>query len=154
MKNLITGLAFLTMLSLCSCTKVLYTHEQVVDRYKTKQDVSKTFGIPTEKKMSDNTEQWLYKYEKDESSRERAAVKEYHNTQTATVTDFNRYDKYLIFTFDFQGNVTRCDYTGVDLAVKGKDKEATIVLIALGAVLLTGLVVIATNTPSSIGYGL
>lgn|ERR1700743_1900068 len=152
MKNLITGLAFLTMLSLCSCTKVLYTHEQVVDRYKTKQDVSKTFGVPTEKKMSGNTEQWLYKFEKDDSSREHVA-KEYHNTQTVTVTDFNKYDKYLVFTFDLQGNVTRCDYSGVDLTVKTKDKEATIVLIALGAVLLTGLVVIATSMPSDIGYG-
>jgi hypothetical protein len=152
MKNLITGLAVLTMLSLFSCTKVLYTHEQVVDRYKTKQDVSKTFGIPTEKKTGDNVEQWLYKFEKDDSFKEHA-VKEYHNTQTATVTDFNKFNKYLIFTFDLQGNVTRCDYSGVDLTVKTKDKEATIVIIALGAVVLAGLIVIASNVPSDIGYG-
>jgi hypothetical protein len=75
------------------------------------------------------------------------------NTQTATVTDFNKYNRYLIFTFDLQGNVTRCDYSGVDLTVKGKDKEATIVIIALGAVLLVGLIVIASSVPSDIGYG-
>ncbi|MDB5145670.1 MAG: hypothetical protein JWQ66_4383 [Mucilaginibacter sp.] len=152
MKNLITGMVLLSILSLFSCTKTIYTHQQVLDRYKTKQDVSKTFGIPTEKKTSDNAEQWLYKFEKDDSFREHT-VKEYHNTQTATVTDFNKYNRYLIFTFDLQGNVTRCDYSGVDLTVKAKDKEATIVIIALGAVVLVGLIVIAASVPSDIGYG-
>jgi hypothetical protein len=70
MKNLITGMVLLSILSLFSCTKTIYTHQQVLDRYKTKQDVSKTFGIPTEKKTSDNAEQWLYKFEKDDSFRE------------------------------------------------------------------------------------
>ncbi|HWD89822.1 MAG TPA: hypothetical protein VG367_16940 [Mucilaginibacter sp.] len=57
MKNLIKGLAFLSMLSLFSCTKVLYTHEQVMNRYQSKQDVIGKFGMPAEKKTNgDGTE--------------------------------------------------------------------------------------------------
>jgi len=151
MKNLITGLALLSMLSLLSCTKTIYTHEQVIDRYKTKQDVTKTFGIPTEKRMEDNYEEWLYRYDKYDSFTEHS-VKEYHNTQTTIVTDFNKYNRYLKFTFDLQGNVTRCDYTGVDFTVKGKDKGATIALVISGTALVVGIVLLATRSTVSNWY--
>jgi hypothetical protein len=133
MKNLIKGLAFLSMLSLFSCTKVLYTHEQVISLYKTKQDVIKNFGVATEKKMNDSTEQWLYRYEKAGPH----SVKEFPNTITTNVTEFNRYNRYIIFTMDKQGNIIRCDYEGVDLAVRGKNPAGTIALIAGGLALIT-----------------
>jgi hypothetical protein len=99
MKNFIKGLVLLSMLSVFSCTSVLYTHEQVVGRCKTKQDVMKTFGIPTEKKTADTTEEWLYRYDR-QISLTPHAVKEFHNTQTVSVADFNRYKRYLVFIFD------------------------------------------------------
>jgi hypothetical protein len=144
MKNLTKGLALLSILSLFSCTKVLYTHEQVVGLYKTKQDVMKTFGVPTEKKTADSTEEWLYRYDRHDSFRKHA-VEEFHNAQAANVKDFNKYKRYLVFAFDRQGTVIRCDYEGVDLAVKKKDTAGTVVLIVAGVGVIAGITAYTMN---------
>jgi len=119
MKNLIKGVAILSLLSLFGCSKTLYTHDEVLGRYKTKQDVQKTFGIPTEKSVSDTSERWLYSYDK------RHNVELHQNTQTATVNEFGKYERFLIFSFDKKDNVVRYDYTGIDLAVRKKKTGAT-----------------------------
>ncbi|MDB4919536.1 hypothetical protein [Mucilaginibacter sp.] len=105
MKNLIKGLTFLSMLSLCSCTKVLHTQKQVMSRYKTKQEVLSKFGIPTEKRISeDSTEEWLYKYNKKRAFTDHS-VNELTNTKTANVPNFTMYKRYVIFSLDKLGNV-------------------------------------------------
>lgn len=139
MKNLITGLALLSMLSLYSCTKVVYTHEQVLSHYTNKQEVTRKFGIPTEKKVSDTTEAWLYRYDKNDSFSHHS-FDEFPNTQTVTVTDFNRYKRYLVFMFDQKGNVVRYDFQGVDLTVKGKNPGGTIILASAGVLLVAGVI--------------
>ena len=137
MKNLITGLALLGMLSVLSCTKIIYTHEQVLARYKTKSDVANALGTPTEKNVSDSTEAWLYKYEGHK------ITSEFKNANTVTVASFNQYKKYVIFSFDKQGNVTRCDYHGVDLTERKFSTGKTIALVSAGVVVLA-LIVLAT----------
>ena len=144
MKNLINGIAVLSMLSLFSCTKVIYTHEQVLDQYMSKTEVMKRFGIPTEKMTKDSTEEWLYRYDSYNTITQHS-VEEYHNTQTATVTEFNRYKRYLIFTFDLKGNVIRNDFQGVDLTVKKKDPVATVALITAGVVVVLGSTLYVSN---------
>src|SRR6202000_3084639 len=144
MKNLITGMAILSMLSLFSCTKVIYTHEQVLDQYMSKTEVMKRFGIPTEKMTKDSTEEWLYRYDSYNTITQHS-VEEYHNTQTATVTEFNRYKRYLIFTFDLKGSVIRNDFQGVDLTVKKKDPVATVALITAGGVVILGSTLYVSN---------
>jgi hypothetical protein len=144
MKNLIKGIAVLSMLSLFGCTKVVYTHDQVLDNYTTKKDVMKRFGMPTEKRMIDSAEAWLYRFDRKDSFTKHS-VDEYQNVQTATVTDFNRYKRYLIFVFDQKGNVIRNDYQGVDLAVKKKNTGGTIVLIAAGVGVILGATAIVMN---------
>jgi len=138
MKNLIKGVAILSLLSLFGCSKTLYTHDEVLGRYKTKQDVQKTFGIPTEKSVSDTSERWLYSYDK------RHNVELHQNTQTATVNEFSKYERFLIFSFDKKDNVVRYDYTGIDLAVRKKKTGATIALIG-GAVAVTAIAIIAAT---------
>lgn len=138
MKNLIKGVAILSLLSLFGCSKTLYTHDEVLGRYKTKQDVQKTFGIPTEKSVSDTSERWLYSYDK------RHNVELHQNTQTATVNEFGKYERFLIFSFDKKDNVVRYDYTGIDLAVRKKKTGATIALIG-GAVAVTAIAIIAAT---------
>jgi hypothetical protein len=133
MKNLITGLILLCILS--GCTKVVYTHEQVVSLYKTKQDVMKAFKIPTEKRTGDSTEEWLYRFDRNSSFNDHSIV-EFPNTQTVDVTDFNPYKRFIIFIMDKQGNVIRCDYEGVNLAVRKKNPAGTIALIAGGLVIV------------------
>jgi hypothetical protein len=137
MKNLITGLALLSMLSLCSCTKVLYTHDQVLSHYTNKEEVTKKFGTPTEKKVSDTTEAWLYRYEKNDAFSNHS-VDEFPNTQTVTVTDFSHYKRYLVFMFDQKGNIIRCDFQGVDFTVKEKNTGGTIILITAGVLIIAG----------------
>ena len=144
MKNLITGIAILSMLSLFSCSKVILTHEQVMDQYMTKPDVMKRFGIPTEKMTKDSTEEWLYRYDSYNTVTQHS-VEEYHNTQTVSVTEFNRYNRYLIFTFDLKGNVIRKDFKGVDLTVKKKDPVATVALITAGVVVILGSTLYVSN---------
>jgi len=142
MKNLITSLVLLSTLSLLSCTKIIYTTDQVIDRYKTKQDVLNAFGIPTEKKISDTSERWLYRYDKNFGEHD---YKQYHNTQTLTVNDFGKYGRYLIFSFDTKGSVIRADYTGVDLTVKKQDTGATIVLVAVGLAVVAVSIIAITH---------
>ncbi|MBS1523415.1 MAG: hypothetical protein JST50_20610 [Bacteroidetes bacterium] len=128
MEKLIKGIMILCMVSLFGCTRVLYTQDEVLGRYKTRNDVQKTFGIPTEKQVSDTSERWLYRYDRHNSFSDHS-VELHHNIQTVTVNDFSKYDRYLLFSFDRNCNVVRCDYTGVDLTVKKQDTGATIGLV-------------------------
>ncbi|HTD41442.1 MAG TPA: hypothetical protein VK671_12525 [Mucilaginibacter sp.] len=144
MKNFIKGMAMLSMLSLFSCTKTIYTQEQVLSNYQAKKDVMKRFGMPTEKKVTDSTEAWLYRFDRKDSFT-RHSVDEYQNAQTIAVADLSRPKRYLIFVFDQKGNVIRYDYKGVDLAVKKKDTAATIALIAAGVGVVLGATAIVAH---------
>jgi len=139
MKNLIKGIMIFSMASLFGCTKVVYTHDEVLGRYKTRDDVQKTFGIPTEKKVDETSELWLYQF--DSYSLGKHPGELYHTIPTVTVNNFGKYDKYLLFSFDKAGNVVRCDYTGVDMTVRKKNTGGTIALIG-GAVAVTAIVAI------------
>ncbi|HTK22044.1 MAG TPA: hypothetical protein VL442_21145 [Mucilaginibacter sp.] len=130
MKKLIRSILILSIISLCGCTKIIYTHDEVLGRYKTRSDVEKTFGLPTEKKLSDTAEMWLYQYDRDDSFN-RHSVTLHHNLQTITVDHFGTFNRYLIFSFDKKGNIARCDYTGVNLTVWKKDPWATAGLVAI-----------------------
>ena len=148
MKIMINGIVLVSTLVLFSCTKVIYTHEQVLDMYQTKAAVSKKFGLPTERKVSGSTEEWLYQYKRNDSFTKHA-IEETPNTKTVDVTDFNRYDRYLIFTFDKSGNVIRNDFKGVDLAVKKGNTVGTIVLVTGIVGLVVGATAIAYNSTSN-----
>ncbi len=126
MKNFITALLPLAMFLHLSCTQVIYNNEQVLNRYKTKQDVAKRFGVSSEIKVNDTTEQWLYKFDG------RHPVNEHHNTQAENVTEFSKYKEYLIFDFDKQGNVTKWQYHDVNFEERGKYTLGT-VLTVVGA---------------------
>jgi hypothetical protein len=147
MKNLVRGLALLSMLLLCCCSKTIYTHEQVLDMYQTKADVTKKFGIPTERKVNDSTEEWLYQYQRNSH-----VVEETSNAKTVDVTNFNRYDRYLIFTFDKNGNVIRNDFKGVNLTVKKKDTGRTILLIVGIVGATAGLIAIGSSTVNNMNF--
>jgi hypothetical protein len=124
MKNLSKALALLIAFSLFSCTKVIYTQKQVLDRYKTKQDVVKAFGEPTEKKTGEGNEEWLYEYK----SGGHHPV-EYPNAKAAEVTQFTGYKKYVIFTFDPQGNVLTSKCEGIDLTQRKNAPVKTAALV-------------------------
>lgn len=135
MGKITKGVMIVCMLLLFSCSKVIYTQNDVLSRYKTKNDVQITFGMPTEKQVGETSETWLYQFGN-------GKVELYHNQQTATVTRFSRSDRYLLFSFDKNGNVVRHDATGIDLAERKPKTGATIALI--------GGIVVAAATVAAI----
>ncbi|MDB5135192.1 MAG: hypothetical protein JWP37_1795 [Mucilaginibacter sp.] len=144
MKNFIMGLAMISMLSL-SCTKVIYTNEQVIDRYKTKQDLMKKFGAPTEKQKDSTAERWLYKYE--------SSTIESRNTNSLDVKGLGAYKRCLIFTMDLQGNIVRWDNKGVDMTERVKNKHGTVALIIVGSSLVVLVVLGSILAANSLNFG-
>ena len=120
MKSTFTRLALAVTLMLFSCTTVRYTQKQVMDRYKTSQDVKKQFGLPNEKKVSDTTEEWLYSYR---------GSKIEHPFETVTVPQFGEYNSYLVFCFDKHANVVRWQAQRVDLTERKVSAGKTVALV-------------------------
>src|SRR5258707_4291582 len=108
MKNLVTAIALLSMLSLFSCSKLVYSNEQVMNNYKTKGDIIKKFGSPTEKRSGDATEEWLYSYDRPGSN----II--HPDTTPKKVTNFSIYKRLVVFNMDMQGNVLNWQCKGVD----------------------------------------
>lgn len=59
----------LGVVALFSCTKVVYTHKQVMDDIKTKDQVINKFGLPNSKMTEGEYEQWYYDYGMESRSR-------------------------------------------------------------------------------------
>ncbi|HTD99201.1 MAG TPA: hypothetical protein VK668_07920 [Mucilaginibacter sp.] len=135
MKNLIIGSLIIFMLSMFGCTKTIYTQAQVLGKFQTKEDVTKVFGIPTERKTNETLEAWIYKY--DRSGRN--GIQEVANTATTDVKELSTFKRYVLFVFDKNGSLIKWDSRGVDLAVKKVSAGKTIGLVvgvAGGAVIL------------------
>ncbi|WP_295670338.1 hypothetical protein [uncultured Mucilaginibacter sp.] len=135
MKNPFAAIALLSMLSLFSCSKVIYTNEQVLNDYKTKESIVKKFGMPREKKTADDSEEWLYSFDRHNS------ITDHPNTQSPTVdvVNFTIYKRYIIFRMDGHGNVLSRECVGVDLAQRKPQPMLTIAAIAGGI----GIIVVA-----------
>jgi len=136
MKNFITALLPLAMLLQLSCTQVIYNNEQVLNRYKTKQDVARRFGISSEIKKSDTTESWLYKFDGHHP------VNEHPNIQAENVTEFSKCKQYLVFDFDRQGKVTKWQYHDVNFEEKDAYTAGTVLTVA-GITFVTAIAVLA-----------
>ena len=144
MKNSIVLITLVAALCLAGCSNRI-THIQVMQQYKTQQDVLKAFGAPNQKKEGNGATEWLY----DESASTRSAkgwvapVYNGTNIQTATVTEFKLYPKYVKFTFDGQGKVLSYDSGGVDFSKKEANPAGTVLLAIFGAALVLGIVLAA-----------
>jgi len=147
MKKFITGFSVLIILFVfTSCTKVIYTHNQVMGRYQNKSQVVAGFGLPTEKRSGEGIEEWLYNYGTVSTrtgfgnSNTNASVygndnSAYGNANTTSlnVTQFTPYARFVKFTFDAQGNVLKWQSQGVDNSERKKNTTGTILLIVGGA---------------------
>jgi len=172
MKNLLTGYAIIgCLLSLNSCTKVLYSHEKVMQSYATKAAVVKQFGIADEAITNDKSEQWLYNCDTAinlkpvfGNSNTHVAVNGTYNNAVgivkatpSEVARFTPYNRYVTFTFERQGNVLKWESHGVDFAQRKSDKLKTGLLIggvSVGIV-VTALIFLArgaSHIPTSFGY--
>jgi len=137
MKNLTTTIMLLSTLSLFSCSKLIYSNEQVMNKYKTKGDVIKQFGPPTEKRSADAAEEWLYSYDRQAGNPDTTAKK---------VTNFSIYKRFIIFNLDMQGNVLNWRCEGVDFGKRKAQPGKTLALVAGSVGLIAGLVTLAMHS--------
>jgi len=148
MKNFINGSAFLLLLISSGCMKTLYTNKQVLDGYKTKNDVTKIFGLPAEKKISQTSEEYLYVFDG------RRIKDQYKNVATVEVKEFNPYERYVIFLFDKDGNVVNRKFKGVDFKEQAPAPGKTVALVlGLSAVVTLFIIAAASSIDFDSGFG-
>ena len=105
----------LSTILLTSCYKVLYTHSQVLNRYKTKDQVLRAFGVPAYKNGEGNYEEWTYDFGSTNVTRSSAnAYNNYYGGVSANGTTTNQtYNRYVKYTFNGDW-VARVTSSGVD----------------------------------------
>lgn len=154
MKTFLYTLTLLLILSSCTMTK--YTHSQVMNNAvngKTKEQILQEFGIPTEKRVEGNYEEWIYvlgqrSISLSPPSSSRSTVKVYPSRATidtrysASMGMTRTVEDYIKITF--QGDkAIRWNTQGVDYTVTERDSEKTalaVVFSVLGSVLLGVLI--------------
>ncbi|HTK19603.1 MAG TPA: hypothetical protein VL442_08830 [Mucilaginibacter sp.] len=141
MKKALPGFFILFLfLVLCSCSKKLYTHQQVMQSFHNKDDVFKRFGNPDIKRAADSTEIWIYN--RDISGKTPQSV-----AKTPPVNDTSQTSAavpqniYVNFIFDHNENVVGYKSNGVDLSYVQKVSAAHNILNVLGAAAIIIVVV-------------
>ncbi|NWJ51399.1 MAG: hypothetical protein HXX14_11105 [Bacteroidetes bacterium] len=160
MKHLMFGLAFISTLMLFGCSKVIYSHQQVMGKYQNKDGIVNRFGLPTEIMRDDNTEEWVYNYDalskeqKNGTLNKTESINSTYNIadsstkiNTKNVAQFSPFKRFIKFTFDKKGNTLKWDSHGVNLTTRtistGKTIGFVLLLIAGSAVVVVGLAIAA-----------
>ena len=123
-----------------SCSKIVYTNDQVMQSYHTKNDVVKQFGYPDQKKEAKGVSEWVYNCDTTSNffySETKVAINGSYNgildsLKTVNVNEFASYAKYIRFTFDDGGRVLKYDSHGVDFA-KRKPNGGGTALVIIGS---------------------
>jgi hypothetical protein len=135
MKTIYNALAIIFgLLLLCGCTQTLYTHQQVLQKCRTRQDVYAQFGAPDEKHPGQGVEQWVYNMDKPHNPTKQKMPDQLKNQTTMVRAKIDslstdsvqnikqeKYTKSLKFMFDDQGNVIGYKADGADVSRKVKD---------------------------------
>ena len=161
MKKLIPVIAVFITLMASGCSKIVYTHDQVMQTYHTKNDVIKQFGYPDQRRAGNNIVEWVYNCDSTSAlfnSKTKIGVAGSYNgiadsSKTADVKEFTSYAKYVMFTFDERGNVLKSDSRGVSF-VKRKANTGGTVLVVLGSVAATVLLLGALIDLNNFNVGL
>lgn len=143
LKSLSGCFIFFCCLSLCGCAKKVYTHQQVMQSFHTKGDVLKRFGKPDQIKEDTLLDEWTY----NRDGVDRPVKAGTGDTISAAVTTSDtlktnkivKYNKYIRFIFDKDGNIAGYKSKGVDLTQVTTDSFGLTVLKVLG---ITALLVI------------
>lgn len=165
MKTLLIVLASINgLMSLCSCSKQIHSHKQVMVSYHTKDDVMKQFGVPDEKREANHLTEWLYNCDTSSNlyhSQTKVGIDGTYNTvygslnhNTVTTDKFTPFNKYVKFTFDEQGKVVNWDSDHVNFEERKKKPGATIALVVgcVAAATLFVVSLVAVNDFSNWGY--
>lgn len=135
------------LMSLYSCSRTVYSHQQVLQGMRNKNDVLKQFGKPDDTLKAENVEIWTYN--KGELSVAPKPVKtdsaENDSTSDDTLYATQPVDdkRYIKFTFDAAGNVTGYKSNGVDAGVSKRDNFGKSLVrgleITAGIILIVGV---------------
>ena len=118
---------FLLIAVVSSCTKTLYTHNDVMNRYKTKADIITKFGLPSEKRSESGLEEWYYNFGT-------KTTYTYSNTQSSLLTgNANTSNKFVKFIIK-NDSVVNWTTQGVDLKLTEINKKQTTLAIILGTI--------------------
>jgi hypothetical protein len=140
MKKALPEFFILLLISvLCSCSKKLYTHQQVMQSFHNKDDVFKRFGNPDIKRMADSTEIWIYN--RDVSGKTQSPVTTPSINDTTQTSSASAQNIYVNFMFDHEGNIIGYKSNGLDLSYTKKISAGTNILNVLGATAIIVLVV-------------
>ncbi|MDN3549806.1 hypothetical protein [Mucilaginibacter aquaedulcis] len=115
-------------LALCSCSKIIHPHEEVMSSFKTKDDVKKQFGTPDEKRELNEVTEWLYNCDTISAFAASKTKVRMHGTlnnvygtfehPSTDVNEFTHYIHYVKFDFDKKGKVIDWDSKEVNFAQK------------------------------------
>ena len=134
-------LILLSAIFLCSCSKKLYTHKQVMQGFHSKDDVLKRFGNPDIKRTVDSTEIWIYNRDVGTKSVDSTAKLSKINTDTTKSLPVVKQGKYINFMFDSTGSVVGYKSNGIDLSYEKKISAGTNILKALGTAAIIAVIV-------------
>jgi hypothetical protein len=153
MKNIAMFLAaFAGLAFLSSCSKQIYSHQQVMLSYRTKDDVLRQFGEPDEIIAINDTTKWLYNCSDPSvfnDTQTKVKINGVYNvasgfhTIPVSVKQFSQYDKYVIFILDKDGKVLNWGSSGVNFAQRKTKVLATVAVVAgvvLGVVVIVGAI--------------
>jgi len=129
------------LFTLCSCTHTLYTHQQVLQKSHTKQEVYTQLGQPDEINPGAGIEQWTYDMDKAHpgKSKKLKDIKAMPDTLIKDSLQFakpDKYTRYVKFIFDTTGMVVGYKSDGVDLTTNKKDSFGKSLVNITGAVLV------------------
>jgi len=141
---LLTALS--SLLLLCGCTHTMYSHQQVLQKCHTKQEVFEQLGQPDEINPGAGIEQWTYNMDKPPLKKNKR-VKDFKAMPDSLVKDSiqfikpNKYARYVKYIFDDTGNVVGYKSDNVDLTTNKKDNFGKSLVNITGAVLVVSLLV-------------
>jgi hypothetical protein len=129
-------------LLISSCSKQIYSHDQVLQSYHTKEDVLQQFGQPDEIMAAPDTVQWLYNCNRTSTlagTKTRVKINGRYNSAAGvysvpkTVKQFSDYEKYVKFAFSKDGAVLGWNSAGVNFAQRKAKPLATIGIVVASA---------------------
>ncbi len=146
MSRSLSGYAFiLCLLFLYGCTKKVYTHQQVMQSFHSKDDVLKRFGNPDQVKEGEGIEEWIYNQDKPSVAGVSVKPDTIHATDevsdTLKAVQPIKYSKYIRFIFNPDGTVAGYKTQGVDMSMTTKDSFGIAFLKVLGIAALIVIVV-------------
>lgn len=145
--------AFAGWVFLSSCSKQIYSHQQVMESYHTKDDVKRQFGQPDEIMIVNDTTRWLYNCGDPSvfnDTKTKVKVNGVFNTGSGfntipiTVKQFSEYNKYVKFTFNHDGKVLNWDSSGLNFVERKANPLATIGVVAM-VVVATAIAIVELN---------